>query len=625
MKRLSFGKISVFVISATVLLCAAYQIFQVHRSAQTMLADERARLLEENRVPFEKKVLTPHFSQDVQIIQNTRETRDLVKFKDSYFAATGGGLAQFDENGKLIKHFSVLDGLPESDLTKLAVFQSKLFIGTQTSGLVVFDGEKFENYVWTDRKANAVTAFLETNGKLLIGTFAGGLLEYDGANFTEIKAGEQQINRVNCLFKTDAKLFVGTFDNGLWSRENDVWTQITTADKLPSNRVVGIALDDKNPIIVTDFGAAVLENEQLRPLANTPALSSVAMHGGQIFVTKDDGEIFTYQTNLKQFSDQTTLQKTRLISIEDQLFLLSDQGISRIVGAKIKPFSQPDDNAPTDNFVSAIAFDQNSNLWLGSFRRGIDVFASGGKKIVHLESDTAREINFLQTRETGISAATSGGLINYQPNFAAENTTKKDGLPSDSITHFSGDWTATAKGLAFRQNGKIRVLSTVQGLPSNSVYATLQIGSKLYAGTLGGLAEIEDNKVVRTFKDSNSELQTNWVTALIRVRERIFIGTYGGGIYELDASGEIRSFAADAGKFIVNPNAFYTDGARLYAGTLDGAKIFNLDTQKWRTLRLPLPAATVMSIAGDGEKIYFGTTDGVAVISDNYFTEEEKK
>ena len=186
--------------------------------------------MEKNRVAFEKRFLTPHSSPKIQILQNTDDTRDFVKFKNSFYAATGGGLAAFDESGVIEKHFTVTDGLPESDLTALAVFGNKLFIGTRTKSLVVFDGEKFENYVFTDRKIQAVTAFAESDGRLLIGTFGGGLLEYDGADFTEIKADDKKIPAVNCLYKNGAKLYVGTFDNGLYIYENGVWTQFTTAE-----------------------------------------------------------------------------------------------------------------------------------------------------------------------------------------------------------------------------------------------------------------------------------------------------------------------------------------------------------------------------------------------------------
>jgi len=623
--RLSFKNKIIGGVSAFILCFVVYQILQIKKSADTTLANERARLIKQNRVTFEKKFLMPHLTKNVQILQNTGETRDFKRFRDSYFAATGGGLVQLSIEGKILRHFTVLDGLPESDLTCLAVFQDKLFIGTRTKDLLVFDGEKFENYVWTERKSQAVTALLETDGRLLIGTFAGGLIEFDGTEFTEIKAEKTRIKAINFLYKTGASLYAGTFDNGLWIYENDVWSHFTTAAGLPSNRVVGIAAKDRKIYVATDFGLTEKLEKSFRTIANLPTLSSLILHENKLFLTKTGGEVFTFDNSLNEFSAIENLQNTRLISADENLFLLSNQDVFAINGAKIKVFAPTENEALTDNFVSALAFDKSANLWVGTFRRGIDVFSAEGKKLKHLETENAREINFLQATGETVSAATSSGLLNFKNDFSVENLTRKDGLPTDSITHFSGDFIATAKGLAFRENGKIRLLSTVQNLPNNSVYTTLQFGKKLYAGTLGGLAEIEGNRVVRTFKDSNSNLQTNWVTALCLANERLFIGTYGGGIFELLPSGEIRAFESETGKFTVNPNAMFTDGARLYAGTLTGVKILDLQTQAWQTVRNVLPAETVMSVTGDENNIYFGTTNGIARVGKDYFVKGESE
>lgn len=623
--RLSF-KNKLFSGLIILISCAVvYQILQIKKSAETTLANERARLIEQNRVTFEKRFLTPHSSQKIQIIQNTLETRDFIKFKDSYYAATGGGLVQFDEGGRREKHFTVADGLPESDLTALAVYENKLYIGTRTKNLVVFDGEKFENYVFTDRKINAVTAFAASGGRLLIGTFGGGLLEFDGENFTEIKADDRKISAVNCVYKNGAKLYVGTFDNGVYIYENSVWTHFTTAENLPSNRVVGILIKDKNLYVATDFGLAVLQETSFQTIAILPALSGLVLRNNQILLIKDNGEIYTFDNSIKQFSAQKNLQNACLKTADEKLWLVSNQGISEIDGVKIKPFNQTENASLTDNFVSAIAFDRAENLWVGTFRRGVDAFSPEGKKLKHLESESVREINFLQANGETVSAATSAGIADFKKDFSVANTTKTEGLPSNSIVHFSADYIATAKGLAFRENGKFRVLSTVQNLPNNSTYATLSIGRKLYVGTLGGLAEIQNNRVVRTFKDSNSNLTTNWVTALCFAGERIFIGTYGGGIFELLPSGEIRSFENEAGKFVVNTNAMFADDERLYVGTLAGVKILDLRNGEWKTVKEVLPSETVTSIAGNKQSVYFGTTNGIARIEKSYFSEGENQ
>ncbi len=542
-----------------------------------------------------------------------------MRFRDSYFAATGGGLLMLSETGETINHYTVLDGLPESDLICLRVWRDRLYVGTRTKNLVVFDSEKFERYEWTDRQAQAVTVLTEHGGNLLIGTFAGGLLECNGAVFTEIKAADERIKGINCLLAVTAELYIGTFADGLWIEENDFWTHLTTAENLPSNRVVGIALEGAKVYVAADFGLAVWQDKSLRSVAVLPSLAGVVLYENRVFLMKDDGKIFTFENSPKEFYAAENQQNSRLIIADEMLWILSSRGISKLANGRIKTFTRIEKDAPTDNFVSALAFDKAGNLWLGTFRRGVDVFSADGVKIKHLESETVREINFLQSHAEAIFAATASGAQIFKSDFSVQNQTTETGLPGNSITHFSGDYTATSKGLAFRENGKIRLLSTVNGLPNNSVYTTLQVGAKLYAGTLGGLAETEASRVVRTYKDSNSNLKTNRVTALIETNTRVFIGTYGGGIFELLPSGEIRSFESETGKFVVNPNALFSDGERLYAGTLAGVKILDLKTQEWKTVKRRLPAETVLSIAVNGRDIYFGTTNGIARIEKNYF------
>ncbi len=623
--RLSFALKIVVCVLISAALVTGFEIFRARRLAEHTLAEERARLSENDRVAFEKTSLTPHLSQKIQIRQNTIETRDFVRFGDSYFAATGGGLAQYSDDGSLVRHFTVLDGLPESDLIALAVFDRKLFIGTRTKNLIAFDGENFVQYRWTDRKAQAVTALLSDGDRLLIGTFGGGLITFDGKNFQEIKADNQRILAVNCLFKDAEKLYVGTFDNGLWIYETAIWKHFTSADGLPSNRVVGIASDDKNLFAVTDFGLSILQENKFHTLQILPAISSLKKFDKRIYLSRDDGEIFTFDESLKEFTAEKDISEARLISVNEKLYLLGNRGVFLLDKNKFKLFLQTINDSLTSNFVSALAIDRKGNLWAGTFRHGIDVFGEEGKKLTHIETENAREINFLQAENENVSAATSQGFLDFKPDFSNVVKTKENGLPSNSVTHFSGSALATTKGLVFTENDKPQILSVVNGLPSNSVYTTLQTGKSFYAGTLGGLARIENRRVIRVWKDSNSNLTTDWVTSLVTVNERIFIGTYGGGVFELLPSGEISSFAGEIGKFVVNPNAMSSDGERLYVGTLDGAKVLDLQSQKWISVKDVLPSQTVMSIRSDAENVYFGTTGGIAQIKKSYFQNGENK
>lgn len=646
----------------------------VREQARRSLAEEKARALGQEFIPFERRLRAPLRRSEIKFWQSTEATRAVARFQDSYFAATDGGLVQFTLDGNSSRHYTVLDGLTESDLTALAVFDSKLFIGTRSAGLLSFDGERFESYRWLDRKAQAVTALLADGGRLLVGTFAGGLIEFDGQRFTELRAGSERVRlrAVNCLTKEGARLYVGTFDDGLWLLEAGRWLHFQTSDGLASNRVVGIAATGGQLFVASDFGlsmaaadglreAGASRAQSFRTLATLPTLTSLTAYGDLLLLSKDDGELLAFgreatgrqPTPLKNINwpRPVELSGARLAVMDDALWLLGSRGAWRAdenspprAGSQLSwtPFGRAGAAQPlTTNVINAVALDRGGNFWAGNFRRGIDVLSADGRQVAHLESEAVREINFLLrdagAKNTAVLAATSQGLVRFDEQLRAAAVMKSDGLPSNSVMHLAVSEgqegapgavpsatnfplvLATARGLALgRPGSKLRALTTVQGLPSDQVYTALFFRGALYAGTLGGLAQIDDDRVVRVFKDSNSKLTHNWVTGLCAASGRLFVGTYGGGVFELSASSELHSFSEEIGMATVNPNAMWGDDELLVVGTLDGAWVFDLHTQEWTHLRDELPAQTVLSVAGDDRYLYFGTTSGVARVEKSY-------
>jgi len=647
----------------------------IREQARQRLAQERARLANQDFIPFEKSARAPLAQTEIKFWQNTESTRALIRFQDSYFAATDGGMVQFSTDGNILRHYTVLDGLTESDLISFAVFDSKLFIGTATRGLLSFDGERFESYRWLDREPQAITAMLADGGRLLIGTFGGGLIEFDGRRFTELKAGQDhtRLLAINCLYKTGARLYVGTFNDGLWLLEAGRWLHFRIDDGLASNRVVGISASGENVFVASDFGLAAAtadslleadasERKRFRTLATLPSLSGLIAYGDLLLIIKDNGELLAL--NQEETAKRAVmpvrnlgwprpddLSGSRLLMLDDRLWLLGSRGIWRTpedalsqtpAPISLTRFGQAGESpALASNVISALAFDADGKFWAGNFRRGIDVLSSEGKKIAHLESEAVREINFLlpdtNTGSSAVLAATSQGIVRFEAQFSrSTNTTKADGLPGNSIMHLAraegGNSSATnalgaselvmatGRGLSLGQQGRWRALTTVQGLPSDQIYTTLFFKRSLFVGTLGGLAQIEAGRVVRVFKDSNSKLTHNWVTGLCAAGSRLFIGTYGGGVFELAASNDLHGFSQEIGTPVINPNAMWSDGERLFVGTLDGAWVFDLRAQKWTHLKDELPARTVLSITGDAKHVYFGTTNGIARVEKSYLT-----
>jgi ligand-binding sensor domain-containing protein len=646
-----FKGLAILFACSGLLLCLS--AFHIKQQTQHTIESERARLANENEIAFEKVPHQPHFNEFVTFIQNKKNVRFVEKFQDSYFAATDAGLLKMTQDGKLLKHFTILDGLPESDLTSLAVFNSQLFIGTRENGIVVFDGENFASYHFIKHETQAITELFSDNQRLLIGTFAGGLIEFDGKKFHEIKAGSEnkRIVGVNCINQFDSMLFVGTFADGLWVFENGIWKQFTTDNGLLSNRVAGIERIGNQLFIGTDLGVIQTsiedlnksEGEIFHQSVDVPSLSSLIKHGDQILLTKDDGEIFVLSGNSNRLTSESLneitwkksedLKNARLFFNDNKIWFVGAGGIwqasaensARILPSPFGEFGEK--SMPTSNVISALTIDENSRLWVGNFRRGIDVFSNEGEKLAHIENETVKEINFLNAQQNFVLSATSKGAVSFDNSFKNAILTKENGLPSNSITHISFEKSdqkskeiyATSKGVWTNEKGVTRGFSTVNGLPSNTISATLFARNSTFVGTLGGLAQIEKGKVVRVYKDSNSPLQNNWITALNLNDSRIFLGTYGGGIYEILPSGELRSFANETGKTFVNPNAIFSNEKNLFVGTLDGAWILDFDSQKWTHLTNDLPSKVVLSICGDTENIFFGTTNGIAKINKKYW------
>ncbi|HQR34420.1 MAG TPA: hypothetical protein PLK30_16895 [Blastocatellia bacterium] len=652
-----------FVIGLLLLQIAMVAIvWHAKRTAHRELEAATADLARQSVVPFEKRLLPAINTEGIQFMQNRRSVRSLTRFHDSLFAATEGGLVELTKDGEPKRSFSVLDGLPESDLTALAEFGSQLFIGTRSQGLVMFDGARFTAYRWTDRKAQAVTSLLEHQGRLLVGTFAGGLLEFDGKQFRELKAEEKRINGIERVTVDNTRLFVCTFADGVWIREGARWRHFTTADGLSSNRVVGVVTNGEQLLVATDFCVAAIstnslfasDQQRFQTLVTLPSLSSIACISNSILVSKDNGEIFRIvadaRTNRPQLTpvihqrDSGSFSSCQLnvFSGEQSLWLLSNEGIrrtswqdERLSGFRISASTGMERDAssaetlaePTSNIIAAMAFDDTGHLWAGSFRNGIDVFTREGRKLTHIETSVVREINSLtwDAASQQMIAGSSQGLIRFNSSMQPQIVGVAEGLVSNSILHAAplqksssassaNLVLATNRGLAINPQNQWRAITTMQGLPSNSVYAVQPLRESVYAGTLSGLAQISSGRVVRVFKDSNSKLTNNWVTAICSINGRLFVGTYGGGVFELTPSGELTSFAAEIGKPAVNPNAMVSDGKRLYVGTLDGAWVLEFESQKWMKLKAELPAATVLSIASDVESVYFGTTNGIARI-----------
>ena len=298
---------------------------------------------------------------------------------------------------------------------------------------------------------------------------------------------------------------------------------------------------------------------------------------------------------------------------EDALYSVDERtiGLRRVVGR--------DGGRLTDNNVSALAEDALGRLWVGYFDRGLDILSDKGERTAHVENDHVFCVNRIVHDDSGgmTAVATANGLVLFDASGRPKQILgRAEGLIADHVTdlvlHAGRMTIATPAGLTFLDRGDSRSLYVFHGLVNNHVYAVGAAGTEVLAGTLGGVSILDNGTIRANYTTANSALTHNWITAVARVGDEWFVGTYGGGLFRLDAKGGWRRFADLTGPIEINPNAIAVSETHVFAGTLSrGLLVFDRQSERWTTFETGLPSMNVTALAGSPDSLYVGTDNGV--------------
>ncbi len=477
-------------VAVAVIIAAVLFILRLN----SRIAEERERLAEAARVEVRQTPLRAPAADGMTLYLSASDVRATAQFEGVRYLATSGGLVALDAGGAIKRRYTTMDGLADNDLTALAVFREKLFIGTASAGLMSFDGQAFAGYRFEKPKATRVSALLATESQLFIGALDGGLFEYDGERFSRRlnSATGADFDRVTALLASDSRFYIGTQDRGLY-----VWreAQIDHIESLPSPRVTGLALspDSGEVVVATDFGVVMLtESNEVKSLSDQPNVTSLVESGGRLWAGLFSGGL----TELGGEDEKVSLSdagKREIVGLpgavpatvfadEAGLWALTSEGAfvreKNSSGPAFKPVAPVlvGDRALTTGHITTLAFDEQGRLWVGYFDRGIDVLSvETGERLSRIEDDRVREVNFIASRE-GVYAATSRGLAVFTGSPAPKVMTREqNGLISDAVAHVIFTDTArgrttilaTGGGMTEISGGRARSLTAFHGLASN--------------------------------------------------------------------------------------------------------------------------------------------------------------
>lgn len=562
-------------------------------------------------------------------------------FQGRLFVCGSAGLFEYDQNGKLLKHFRAGQDLPPAPLLAITTGlladarEPELLMVSASEGILAFDGKAFRQIRPQDAEDRAITAILPLHSRqLLIGTRKRGVLVYDGKSLHSFHPALAGLN-VTQLAGTGSDLWVGTMDQGVVHWIAGRVEKFSEAEGLPDKQVFSIVLDGGKTYLGTALGVAEFDGGQFkRVIAAGSFARFLYISGSKLLIGGIESGISEVDLSLERprtprpIYPSSNLGQSDIQQItanNDQLVAVSRENVysrNGLDNAGWRALLSLDSALLTDRNISSLAMDDSGRLWVGYFDHGLDLLDRSFKSVTHVEDQHVFCVNRILTgiEANGAAVATANGLVLFDRwGKQVQVLGRAQGLIADHVTdvapYGNGLVLATPAGLTFLDRGGARSLYAFHGLVNNHVYSVAASGGRVVAGTLGGISILDGERVVSNFTVTTPGLRHNWISAVTLSGDDWMIGTYGGGIVRLSQKGQFEDFEVGTGNFEVYPNAMVGTGTHVLAGTLGrGLYSFNRNTNRWSVITEGLPSLTVTALAAANGTIYVGTDNGLVRI-----------
>ena len=400
-------------------------------------------------------------------------TRLVVDKDGALWIATVGGLNRLA--GNTLEAFSTKDGLPNNDVIDLHLdADNTLWVKTQNSELRRWVDGRFETGKIPGVSAAGVRDLLrDRHGNLWVASGTEGLLRVSGqqANRYTIKDGLSS-DEVLCLYEdSDGNLWVGTNEGGLDRFRDGNFTTYAKEEGLAADRTHSVIQDGAGNIWVT----------------TAAGLNQLRGNHVRVFTTAD-GLPSDYVLSMSQDREQGLLIGTFA------------NGLVRMANGRFEQALSTRDGIPA-YFITGILKDSARNLWLSTRGGGLVRYANRQVKLYSTANGLLSNSLFAMAEgaKGTIWIGTSDGLNSIQDGHIQRYPTK-DG-PGDAwifTLYFDSRnvlWIGTLERGLFRlENGHFTQYTTRQGLPDNTIGNILEDdAANLWIGSNKGVSRLSRN------------------------------------------------------------------------------------------------------------------------------------
>lgn len=374
---------------------------------------------------------------------------------------------------------------------KIKVFEDKLLIGTNDSGLIILDKNSYEilNIIKTPFNS-PILSIIIVKDEIWVGTEKDGIYKVHNDNITYFNSQNSDFNADGALCIAEDKignLLLGTDGKGLfvYNYKQDKFYQIAKSDNpnnLKADAIRSIFVDNLNNIWLGTYAGGI----NLQPFYNRA--------------------IINYQ---KDIYSKNSLSNSFVLTTEEskngKLYIGTDRG-----GLNILEDSKFSNVKIPGNVVLCLYEDVKERLWVGSYQNGIFIYENN--KLINF-SDIINDSIFNTSSVWSIIEGPEGNIW-----LALTHYLIKVNIDDLSYSVFENNY------------------SDPNSIITNSfkpLYKDSQ--NRLWIGTIKGLSVYSSTKNKFIINENLKTFTNRQITVITESDSTFYVGTYGNGIYVLDS------------------------------------------------------------------------------------------